>query len=277
VKVALTGASGMLGHAVRKVFSDLCLMPFSHAELDITNLDEAVTKIRDARPDYVIHAAAFTNVDACETEPETAYLVNGIGARNIAIACEEIHCPVIHISSDYVFDGTKTGPYDEWDVPRPVSQYGISKLMAEQFISTLTNRFYIVRTSWLYGSNGKNFVDTIIRLLAEQDTLRVVNDQFGSPTLTDDLARLLRELMGHGYGIYHATNSGVCTWYEFAVEIAERRGIRKQIIPVTSEEFSRPAKRPANSALNDTMLRLEGILPLRHWGDALDDYLSRMS
>ena len=277
MKVALTGAGGMLGHAVRKVFSDLDLIPFSRAELDITSLDDAVTKIRDARPDFLIHAAAFTNVDACETQPETAYLVNGIGTRNIAIACEEIHCPVIHISSDYVFDGTKTSPYDEWDIPRPVSRYGISKLMAEQFVSSLTNRFYIVRTSWLYGSNGKNFVDTITRLLAEQDTLRVVNDQFGSPTLTDDLARLLRELMGRGYGIYHATNSGVCTWYEFAVEIAERLGISKQIIPVTSAEFNRPAKRPANSALNDTMLRLEGIPPLRHWEDALDDYLSRNS
>ena len=277
MKVALTGAGGMLGHAVRKVFSDLDLIPFSRAELDITSLDDAVTKIRDARPDFLIHAAAFTNVDACETQPETAYLVNGIGTRNIAIACEEIHCPVIHISSDYVFDGTKTSPYDEWDIPRPVSRYGISKLMAEQFVSSLTNRFYIVRTSWLYGSNGKNFVDTIIRLLAEKDALRVVNDQFGSPTLTDDLARLLRELMGRGYGIYHATNSGVCTWYEFAVEIAERQGICKQIIPVTSEEFDRPAKRPANSALNDTMLRLEGIPPLRHWEDALDDYLSRTS
>jgi len=120
--------------------------------------------------------------------------------------------------------------------------------MAEQFVSSLTNRFYIVRTSWLYGSNGKNFVDTIIRLLAEKDALRVVNDQFGSPTLTDDLARLLRELMGRGYGIYHATNSGVCTWYEFAVEIAERQGIRKQIIPVTSEEFDRPARRLQISA-----------------------------
>ena len=277
MKVALTGAGGMLGHAVRNVFSDLDLIPFSRAELDITSLDDAVTKIRDARPDFLIHAAAFTNVDACETQPETAYLVNGIGTRNIAIACEEIHCPVIHISSDYVFDGTKTSPYDEWDMPRPVSRYGISKLMAEQFVSSLTNRFYIVRTSWLYGSNGKNFVDTIIRLLAEKDTLRVVNDQFGSPTYTDDLARLLRELMGRGYGIYHATNSGVCTWYEFAVEIAERQGIRKQIIPVTSEEFDRPARRPANSALNDTMLRLEGIPPLRHWEDALDDYLSRTS
>lgn len=277
MKVALTGADGMLGHAVRRTFSDLDLIPFSHDELDITSLDDAVTKLRDARPDYLIHAAAFTNVDACETEPETAYLVNGIGTRNVTIACEEIRCPIIHISSDYVFDGMKTSPYDEWDTPGPLGKYGISKLMAERFVSSLTNRFYIVRTSWLYGSNGKNFVDTIIRLLKEQDTLRVVNDQFGSPTLTDDLARLLRELMGHGYGIYHATNSGVCTWYEFAVEIMEKRGVSKKIVPVTSEEFKRPARRPANSALNDTMLRLEGIPPLRHWEDALDEYLSRAS
>lgn len=277
MNVALTGAGGMLGHAVKRVFSDVNVIPFSRAELDITSLDDTVKKIRDARPDFLIHAAAFTNVDACETEPEKAYLVNGIGTRNVVIACEEIRCPVVLISSDYVFDGSKPAPYDEWDMPNPVSQYGVSKFMAEKFVSSLTNRYYIVRTSWLYGSKGKNFVDTIIRLLAEQDHLRVVNDQFGSPTFTDDLARTLRELLGHGYGIYHVTNTGICTWYEFAVEIMEKRGLRKQIIPVTSEEFMRPAKRPANSALNDTLLRLEGITPLRHWGDALDDYLSRNS
>jgi len=274
MKVALTGAGGMLGHAVGKVFSDLDLVPFSRAELDITSLDDAVRKIRDARPDFLIHAAAFTHVDACETEPEKAYLVNGIGARNVTIACEEIRCPVILISSDYVFDGSKPAPYDEWDIPNPVSQYGVSKFMAEKFVSSLTNKYYIVRTSWLFGSNGKNFVDTIIRLLTEQDHIRVVNDQFGSPTFTEDLARALKELLGRGYGIYHVTNTGICTWYEFAVEIAEKRGTTKQIIPVTSEEFVRPARRPANSALNDTMLRLEGITPLRHWEDALDDYLS---
>jgi len=277
MNVALTGAGGMLGHAVKRVFSDVNLIPFSRAELDITSLDDAVTKIRDARPDFLIHAAAFTNVDACETEPEKAYLVNGIGTRNVAIACDEIRCPIVLISSDYVFDGSKRAPYDEWDMPNPVSRYGVSKFMGEKFVSSLTNRYYIVRTSWLYGSNGKNFVDTILRLLAEQDHLRVVNDQFGSPTLTDDLARALKELLGRGYGIYHATNAGVCTWYEFAVEIAEKRGIPKQILPVSSEEFNGPASRPANSALNDTMLRLEGVTPLRHWEDALDDYLSRTS
>jgi len=277
ITVAVTGAGGMLGHAIQKVFSDVHLIPFTRTDLDVTDLDDTVKKVRGTRPDFLIHAAAFTNVDACETEPEKAYLVNGVGARNLAIACEEVRCPIMHISSDYVFDGAKGSPYDEWDRTNPVSQYGRSKLMAEQFVSSLTTRFYIVRTSWLFGGKGKNFVDTIIRLLAEKDSLQVVNDQFGCPTLTDDLARTLRELLGKGYGLYHVTNSGICTWHEFAVKIAEIKGLKKPIIPVTSEEFRRPAKRPAYSVLNNTMLRLEGIGPLRPWQEALDEYLSSRS
>ena len=277
MKIALTGADGMLGHSLQKIFSDTSLIPFTQADFDITDLDSTVTTIKSARPDFLIHTAAYTNVDACESEPEKAYLVNGIGARNVAIACEEIRCPIMHISSDYVFDGTQGAPYNEWDRTNPVSQYGLSKLMAEQFISSCTNRFYIIRTSWLYGSNGKNFVDTIVRLLAEQDQLRVVNDQFGCPTFTEDLSCKLRELIGRGYGIYHITNSGICSWYEFAVKIAEIKGIGKEIVPVTTREFTRPANRPAYSALNNTMLRLEGITPLRHWQEALGEYLSLRS
>lgn len=275
MKVAVTGADGMLGHAIRKVFADRQLIPFSHAGLDITDLDHAVKTVRDARPDLLINAAAFTDVDACETDPEKAFLVNGMGARNMAIACEEIRCPIIHISSDYVFDGTKDSAYDEWDRTNPVSRYGLSKLMAEQFITSLTNRYYIVRTSWLYGTHGKNFVDTIIRLLAEKDSLQVVNDQFGSPTFTEDLAATIRQLAGKGYGIYHVTNSGVCNWHEFAVAIADLIHIDKPIMPVTSEEFRRPARRPKQSGLNNTMLRLEGISALRHWSEALKQYIQQ--
>ncbi len=277
MKIALTGAAGMLGHAIQRIFTDVTLIPFSHAELDITDLDHTVNTIRTMRPDVLINAAAFANVDACESEPEKAYLVNGIGARNVAIACEEVRCPIMHISSDYVFDGTKGTPYDEWDQPNPSSQYGLSKLLAEQFVSSCTNRFFIIRTSWLFGSNGKNFVDTIVRLLAEQEQVRVVNDQSGCPTFTEDLSRTLRQLIGKGYGIYHVTNSGICTWYEFAAAIAKIMGSGKEIVPVTSNEFRRPAKRPAYSALNNTMLRLEGITPLRPWKEALSDYLSRGS
>ncbi len=274
MKVALTGANGMLAHAIRKTFADSELISFHHADLDITDLDQALARLRYTRPDILINAAAFTNVDACEEETERAYLVNGIGARNLAIACEEVRCPILHVSSDYVFDGTKAAPYDEWDRPNPISKYGISKLLGEQFVASMTNRFYIVRTSWLYGSNGRHFVDTIRKLLAEKKELRVVNDQRGSPTLTDDLALTLKALIGRGYGIYHATNAGICTWYDFAVAIAAKTGMKTPIIPVTSAEFVRPAPRPANSALNNTMLRLEGIAPLRPWEEALQDYLS---
>lgn len=274
MKVALIGADGMLGHAIQKVFSDVEVIGFTINVLDITNLDDTVRKIKDARPDFLIHTAAFTNVDLCESEPEKAYLVNGLGSRNVAMACEETNCPVMYISTDYVFDGTKGTPYNEWDEPNPVSVYGLSKLMGERFISSLTNRFYIVRTSWLYGPDGNNFVDTIIRLLSEKESLKVVDDQHGSPTYTVDLAIKLRELMGRGYGAYHITNTGSCTWYDFAVAIAANKGIKKPIFPITSEEFNRPAKRPPYSVLANTMLKLEGIPEARPWEEALQEYLA---
>ena len=189
------------------------------------------------------------------------------------MACEDIGCPVIYISTDYVFDGTKKETYNEWDKTNPINMYGLSKLMGEQFVTSLTNRFYIVRTSWLYGKSGKNFVDTIIRLLSERDEIDVVNDQTGSPTYTCDLAGKLKELIGRGYGTYHVTNTSHCSWHEFAVEIAKIKGINKNINPTTTEKFKRPAKRPAFSVLGNTMLRLEGIEPARHWKEALKDYL----
>jgi dTDP-4-dehydrorhamnose reductase len=274
MKVALTGAGGMLGNAVQKVFSDVDLIAFDHRSLDVTSLDRVMETVRGVSPDFLIHAAAFTNVDLCESETEKAYLVNGIGARNVAMACEEIRCPIVYLSSDYVFDGSKGRPYDEWDRTNPINTYGLSKLLGEQFVSSLTSRYYIVRTSWLYGSHGKNFVDTIGKLLAEQDSIRVVNDQSGCPTFTDDLARTIRTLLGRGYGIYHVTNSGVCTWYDFARAVARMKGSAKEIVPITSEEFGRPARRPAYSVLNNTMLRLEGVAAPRDWEEALASYIS---
>ncbi|MBI4847322.1 MAG: dTDP-4-dehydrorhamnose reductase [Nitrospirae bacterium] len=275
MKVAFTGASGMLGYDIKNIFTDVELVPLTRRDLDITSLDKSVTAIREAKPDYLIHAAAHTDVDGSELDPDKAYLVNGIGARNITIACEEIKCPIIYISSDYVFDGTKEGSYNEWDKPNPINTYGLSKLLGEQFVTMLTNRFYIARTSWLFGRNGKNFVDTIIKLLAGRDEIDVVNDQFGSPTYTYDLAMKLREIIGRGYGIYHITNSSHCSWHEFAVEIANIKGINKKINPATSDKFKRPARRPSFSVLGNTMLKLEGIKELRHWKEALKDYLSQ--
>ena len=273
MKVVLTGAGGMLGHDLQRAFRDAEVVGLSSASLDVTKLDAVVGRIRDEDPDVVIHSAAFTDVDRCESEPEKAYLVNGIGTRNVAMACEETGCPIVYISSDYVFNGRKASPYNEWDDPCPVNTYGLSKLMGERFVSTLTNRFYIVRTSWLYGREGKNFVDTIIRLFSEKERIEVVNDQVGCPTYTLDLARKVRELIGKGYGTYHVTNTGTCSWFDFAVAIAAKRGIRKDIVPVTSEQFKRPAARPAYSVLGNNMLRLEGIAEPRKWEEALGEYL----
>jgi len=273
MKIALTGAEGMLGHDIRKAFSDTEITCFTYDNLDISVLDSTVKRIRDVKPDFLIHSAAFTDVDRCESEPERAYLVNGMGTRNVTMACEEIKCPVMYISTDYVFDGSKKGPYDEWDCTNPINIYGVSKLMGERFVSTLTNRFQIVRTSWLYGSNGRNFVETIIKLLSERESIEVVDDQTGCPTYTYDVARKLREVVGKGYGIYHITNTGNCSWYDFALAIALKMGLKKQITPVSSERFRRPAKRPANSVLGNTILRLESIGEPRHWKDALGEYL----
>ncbi len=274
MKIAVTGSDGMLGSDIGKVFSDVELLQLTLHDFDITDLDQTFTYIRDIQPDYLIHCAAFTDVDASEHNPETAYKVNGTGARNVAMACEEVKCPMVYISSDYVFEGTKNEPYKEWDEARPVSEYGFSKLLGERYVSSMTNRYYIVRTSWLYGKHGKNFVETIKRLLTEKDKLTVVNDQIGAPTYTYDLAVTLRELIGKGYGIYHVTNASHCSWFEFAQEIARIRSSNTNIVPITTEEFNRPAKRPAYSVLDNTMLRLEGIKALRHWKEALRDYLS---
>lgn len=273
MKLALTGSEGMLGHDIKRAFPDFDVIPFTLETLDITVLDSVVTKVRDAKPDFLIHCAAFTDVDRCESEPELAYLVNGIGARNVAMACEEIKCPMVYISTDYVFDGTKKGPYNEWDPTNPINQYGLSKLLGERYVSSLTNRHYIVRTSWLYGRNGKNFVDTIVRLLSERDRIEVVNDQTGCPTYTLDLALTLRKMVGRGYGIYHVTNSGSCSWYDFALEIASVKGIKKKVLPTTSDKFVTPAKRPANSVLGKTLLKLENLPVPRPWQEAVLEYL----
>lgn len=276
MKIAVTGSSGMLGYDIKRVFTDIELIALTRQDFDITNLDKSVSKIKEIKPDYLIHAAAYTDVDGSELNPEKAYLVNGIGTRNVTMACEEIGCSIIYISTDYVFDGTKKEPYNEWDMPNPVNKYGLSKLLGEHFVTSLTNRFYIVRTSWLYGKHGKNFVDTTIKLLTEKEHLDVVNDQISSPTYTYDLAVKLRELIGKGYGIYHITNTSQCSWFEFAVEIAKLlKKSKTKIQPITSDKLNRSAKRPAFSVLGNTLLRLEGLKELRHWKDALKDYLAQ--
>ncbi len=266
----------MLGHDIVTVFNDdTDLINFTINDFDITDLDKSLSIIRKAKPDYLIHTAAYTDVDGSEQDPEKAYFINGLGTRNIAMACEEIKCPIIYISTDYVFDGMSEVPYSEWDLPAPINKYGLSKLIGEQYVTSLTNRFYIIRTSWLYGRNGKNFVETIVKLLSEKDEIDVVNDQVGSPTYTYDLAEKLKEIIGKGYGIYHITNSSSCSWYEFASEIARLTSGKTIIKPTTTEKFDLPARRPSYSVLDNTMLRLEGIKELRHWKEALQSYIDK--
>jgi len=275
LKIALTGSDGMLGQDIQRVFTDVELVNFTLNDFDITDPDRTLSVIKQASPDYLIHPAAYTDVDGCENNPETAYRVNAVGAKNVTNACEEIGCPVIYISTDYVFDGTKEEPYLETDEPNPLNEYGLSKLNGERFVSSLTESFYVVRTSWLYGKNGKNFVETISRLLLERDEIKVVNDQTGSPTYTYDLALKLRELIGKDYGTYHITNSSKCSWYEFALEIATLKQSDTKIIPVTSDEYKLPARRPAHSILANAKLKQAGIKELRSWKEALREYMAK--
>jgi dTDP-4-dehydrorhamnose reductase len=275
VRIALTGSDGMLGSDITKVFTNVELITLTLRDFDITDLDKTKKNIKKIKPAYLIHAAAYTDVDGSENNPDKAYLVNGIGTRNVAIACQDVNCPIVYISTDYVFDGKKKDPYNEWDIPNPVNKYGLSKLIGEQFVNSLSNRFYIIRTSWLYGRNGKNFVDTILKLMSEREEIEVVDDQKGSPTYTYDLAVKLKEIIGKGFGIYHITNASHCTWYEFALAIAKLKGSKTKIKPITSDKYKRPAKRPSFSVLENTMLRLEGIKELRNWKEALKEYLSQ--
>lgn len=279
MKILVTGTSGMLG-------TDLCaLLSKKHdltgidiGDLDITQLSETLIYIKRFKPDMIINCAAATNVDGCETESDKAYLVNAIGAKNLAIASDEVHAPLIHYSTDYVFDGTATKPYTEFDSVNPQSVYGKSKLAGENYIRTLTNRYYIIRTQWLYGKNGSNFVKTIMKRAAETGKLSVVNDQTGCPTYTKDLACATEILLGkNDYGTYHITNSGIVTWYEFTREILKQSNLSNvTLTPCTTEEFPRPAKRPKYSPLDNYCLRLSGYPLLRSYEDALKCYLDEI-
>lgn len=275
MKVLVTGARGMLGTDILQAFKSNEIIGLSREELDITNLNDVLSTVRSIKPDVVINCAAYTKVDDCETNVELAYKVNAIGPRNLAVACEENNCALLHISTDYVFDGTAHTPYKEDAMTNPLGVYGKSKLAGEQFIRELCTKFYIVRTSWLYGKNGPNFVETMLKLAQTHLELRVVHDQIGSPTVTKDLAEAIYNLIQTpAYGIYHLTNSGTCSWYEFAREIFDIKGINVKVNPITTEEFPRPAPRPKYSVMDNFCWRLQGMEPLRDYKVALKEYLS---
>lgn len=275
--ICITGSKGMLGCTLQTV---LLLQQHKVTGLDLPDFDLTVlpkvkSVVFDHRPDLIINAAAYTDVDGCESNIDHAFAVNALGPRNLAVVCNELNIPLVHISTDYIFDGTNTSSYKEWDRPNPLNVYGKTKLMSEQYIRELTNKYYILRTSWLYGENGKNFVATMLQLAKEQDEIGVVNDQVGSPTYAVDLAQAISELIEEAaYGIYHITNSGTCSWYEFTLEIFKQAGIKgTRVKPITTEEFNRPALRPKNSILDNYIWRLHGKKPLRHYKEALGDYL----
>jgi len=298
MRILITGACGMLGRDLVEVLSegqelyllDVETFPpslsskFSTLELDITDSEKIYREVTKINPDIVIHAAAYTDVDGCETNRDLAFKVNALGTRNIALACQKFDTEVLYISTDFVFDGEKGEPYVEFDRPDPQSIYAKSKYWGELYISSLLNRYYIVRTSWLFGKNGENFVTKILNLTKEKKEIEVVDDQTGSPTYTKDLARAIAQLIrAEGedissraslYGIWHITNSGQCSWYEFAREILQGSSVR--VKPITSEQLNRLARRPKFSVLENRVWRLQGWKPLRHWKEALKSYLEEV-
>ncbi|MFH1338466.1 MAG: dTDP-4-dehydrorhamnose reductase [Candidatus Omnitrophota bacterium] len=253
------------------------LNPQHFIQCDITDKDKVAASINKVKPDLIIHAAAYTDVDGCELNPEKAFAVNAKGTENIAQAAKESDAALFYISTDYVFDGKKDKPYTEADAPNPINIYGKSKLEGEKAVRSLLDKYFILRTSWLFGPGGKNFVTTILNKAGESRELRVVDDQIGSPTYTLDLAdavkNLLSMLAANLYGIYHITNGGGCSWCEFAKKIVLLSNLKTQILPITSEESNRPAPRPKMSLLDNSKLIVTFKLRLRPWQEALRDFM----
>jgi dTDP-4-dehydrorhamnose reductase len=244
-------------------------------DFDISQEAAVQKAFRELRPQFVYHLAAYTDVDGCESNPPMAQAVNALGTRNIAASCAEIGAILLYLSTDYVFDGSLERPYREDDSPNPISVYGQSKLWGERHVQSLVARHFIVRSSWLYGPYGKNFVATILKIARDQHELRVVSDQRGSPTYTLHLAPVLAEmLLLDAYGIYHVTGSGDCSWFEFAKTILKSAGLeRVGVVPISTEESGRKARRPANSVLENHRLTECHLGRLPHWKEGLEHYL----
>lgn len=267
----ITGAKGMLGSRLCQIFSDLQPVCLDVDELDITSLAQVREKLTQLKPDVIINSAAYTNVDGAETNKQDAFLVNEQGPKNLADVAKEIGVTLVHYSTDYVFAGENEDGYAEDDVPGPaVNVYGESKLAGEKAVQTSGANYYILRTAWLYGSNGKNFVDTMLKLADGRPELNVVNDQHGSPTFTKDVALATRYILEQKmpFGIYHAVNEGSTTWYGFAQEIFRLAKKDIKVNPIPAKQYPLPAKRPAWSMLKNTK-----NIPMRSWQEALADYI----
>jgi len=276
LKILVTGANGQLGKELVQLprQADMDIIGLNREQLDVTDLAACRKVLSEYQPTAIIHCAAFTAVDQAEADPDLAFKVNAAGTRNLAVAAEEIGAKFLYISTDYVFDGMGTSPYSEYDMPNPQTVYGKSKFAGEQLVQTLNSRYFIVRTAWIYGKYGNNFVKTMLKLANEKDELKVVRDQIGSPTYALDLANFLIDLIRTDfYGTYHVSNTGCCSWYEFAAAIFQECGVTIKLEPCTTSEFPRPAPRPAYSVMDQVMLRSTGLQPLRPWKEALRHYL----
>ena len=274
MKTLVTGANGQLGRELTRRLQGTEFLPVDIGEMDITDQGATLKVVKSYQPDVVIHGAAYTNVDKAETDRQTAYKVNAIGTQNVAAACLACGAKMVYVSTDYIFDGTLGRVYTEFDQPNPQSVYGKSKLAGEVLAKHILDRLFIVRTSWLYG-DGNNFVWTMLKLGAERSELKVVNDQHGCPTSTVDLANALLQLVEtEHYGVFHAVNTGVTTWFDFAKKIFELTGNdRVRVLPQTTAELNRPAPRPAYSPLENMMLGLTIGNVMRPWEEALRDYI----
>ena len=273
MKILVTGAKGQLGTEVAKQGNEHELILAGRGDLDITDARKVTSCLQELKPDAVIHCAAYTNVDGAESDEDGAFRVNVVGAQNLAAGCLEIGARLVYVSTDYVFDGTKQGVYREFDPVNPQTVYGRTKWQGEELVRQILGRHYIVRTAWLYGE-GKNFVRTMLQLAEKQHTLKVVADQIGTPTSTVDVTRAIYRLLdSDAYGTYHASCQGQCSWYDFACEIFRKAGKQVQVLPVTTAEFSRPAKRPAYSVLDNYMLRMTVGDLMRSWQEALAEYI----
>lgn len=283
MKLLVVGSRGMLGKAVCRAAGEFQVCPTTSASLDLTNEESIRDAIGREKPTVIVNCAAMTDVDGAEEKVFDAFEVNGFGPARLVEAARRTRSLLVHVSTDYVFDGKSTVPYVETDVTEPISVYGRSKLVGEWAIRSSAHRdYYVVRTSWLYGKGGKNFVETIIKLAMERDELRVVADQFGTPTYAADMAGAMTALIGKSapFGVYHYSNEGTCSWHEFASAIVEemsRLGIpikAKSVIPITSDEYPRKARRPKHSALDKTKFRVNVGQEVPTWREALTRYMN---
>lgn len=283
--VLITGANGQLGQSLQFIeqnYPEIHFVFCSSTDLDITNFDNCVTVFQKHQPQYCINAAAYTAVDKAESEPQKAHLINFIGAQNLATICKQQSTILLHVSTDFVFDGNKNTPYTEEDIPNPTGVYGQTKLDGERAIQAILKNYYIIRTSWVYSQFGNNFMKTMLRLASERDTISVVNDQIGTPTHAVDLAEALVQIICHtelveaqqlsienNFGIYNFSNEGQCSWYDFAKKIFEVNKITIDLKPIPTSSFPTPAQRPKYSVLDKSKFKKTTGIDIKMWQESI--------